>query len=316
MLPVRVSCVIATHLRPTLLRYALATVAGQSRRPDEVLVVDDVGPTGHRPTIEAVKAAAAAGLAVRHVPNPAGTGASSSRNLGAAVATGDVLAFLDDDDLWSPAYLQTALTVLRVGAHDAVVTWITRFRVVGGATRDGGHVEVRDGRRVAEGLVASDVVARNPGVTGSNLVVTRPCFDAIGGFDECLPVSNDKDLFWRLLRHGARYAVVTRPLVYQRHHDDRRLTRSGARLAAGLQQYLDTHARHCSPGDRRHLRWMVTRARYNAARGPAKLVHAARGVWLVGPRALWRETQAWTPVPAETLPSPVAAVTDRGETGR
>jgi glycosyltransferase involved in cell wall biosynthesis len=75
---------------------ALESILAQTRPAAEIWVVDD----GSRDESAAV-AAGFAGRGVRCVSQPPG-GAAAARNRGAALATGDFLAFLDADDLWTP----------------------------------------------------------------------------------------------------------------------------------------------------------------------------------------------------------------------
>ena len=300
--PMRVSCVISTHARPALLAEALGSVAAQTRPPDEVLVVDDA-EVGDEETVERVRRVGDR-LPVRYLHRPSRAGASASRNAGATAATGDLLAFLDDDDLWAPGYLAAVQQALESVAAPLVVTWITRFRRTGAA--DGAPlVEVCAGRRIREGLAPTDVLVHNPGVTGSNLVIARAVFDRLGGYDVRLPVSNDKDLFWRLLREGVGYTVVARPLVFQRHHAGARLTRPGARYAEGLRRYRELHAGDLDERGRRELDWMIVRAQLRSVHGLRRARLVAEGVRLVGPRALRRERLRWTPLAAHTCDLPL-----------
>ncbi len=276
-----VSVVVPAHGRPGLLAEALAGVAAQTRPPDEVVVADDLGDER---VAAAVARAAAAGLPARHLACPPAPddasppSASRSRNRGAAAACGDVLAFLDDDDRWAPGYLAAALAEL--AAAPVVVTW-TRF------VREG---RSGDGRSVPPGLRAADVLAANPGVTGSNLVLTRTALDAVGGFDEALPVVNDLDLFVRLLDAGFAYAVVPDRLVDKRLHAGPRIGTAGAARREGLRHYAEKHAARLSPRDRRHLRAEVVRDAGRTAPPPRRALAAAHLLLLLGPAELrrWR----------------------------
>src|SRR5690606_32732850 len=122
--------------------------------------------------------------------------AGSSRNVGARLATGDLLAFLDDDDMWEPDHLESLHAVLLDEHADVAVGW-TR-------SDDPGFVFAR----IRPGLTARQVVSVNPGFVGSNFLITAEAFAAVGGFDPTLRVSNDQDLLVRLLAAGRTYAVV------------------------------------------------------------------------------------------------------------
>lgn len=284
-----VSCVVPTRDRPALLLEALGSVAAQTVPPFEVLVVDDGTPVAPLPVpageaapdlgLSAMLArfAERSGLPVRHLAG-GGRGASAARNLGARAAHGALLAFLDDDDRWQPRYLERALACRRDEGCAAVVTWIERFS----ATRRW------PGRSVARGLRAEQVLARNPGVTGSNLVVERETFWRIGGYDEALPVSNDKDLFVRLLDVGVAYGVVEERLVGKRAHQGAHLGAASSR-AQGLQAYRRKHAARLTRADRRILAAdLADVTRRTAPTRLARLLATLTQLALLGPTGLRR----------------------------
>src|ERR1041384_3805017 len=99
-----VSAIVPTCMRETFLKRALQSIASQPLPPAEVIVVDDAGQQ------DATRRAVAQwGLSgARVVANSHAKGPSGARNTGAEIASGDLLAFLDDDDEWLPSYLSEA----------------------------------------------------------------------------------------------------------------------------------------------------------------------------------------------------------------
>lgn len=93
-----VSVVIPTHDRPDLLREALRSVAEQSLRPDEVIVVDD----GSTPAVDESRLKESFGPTVRVIRNEEARGLAFARNLGVEGASGEMVVHLDDDDLLAP----------------------------------------------------------------------------------------------------------------------------------------------------------------------------------------------------------------------
>ena len=91
-----------THARPALLRRALHSLREQTFQDFEVIVIDDLG--------EAATAAVASELLAAHdtfLRRPGKPGAALSRNAGMAMARGQWLIFLDDDDRFAPHHLAT-----------------------------------------------------------------------------------------------------------------------------------------------------------------------------------------------------------------
>lgn len=260
-----VSCVIPTHARSDYLRISLQSAVIQTLRPDEVIVVSDIAD------IEAAEICAAVALGcdvpIRYVESPAGrSGASSSRNIGAAAASSDFLAFLDDDDEWLDTYLHDALQACAADpAADVVVTWIELFS--GDRTANG--------PAILPGLAAHEVIAVNPGATGSNIVLRSSTFRALGGFDEQLPVKNDTDFFYRLLANGHRYVVNRSRSVRQRKHNQGQLTAKSEMRAVGVERYIAKHRASLTRRQVNALKFSIHRMRrHSAASGRGRAFHS------------------------------------------
>ena len=124
----RVSVIIPTYNRAAWVAEAVASVLGQTCRDFELIVVDD----GSRDaTLEALGPFMARLLYLRR---ESCGGVSAARNLGAAAARGEWLAFLDSDDLWLPsklawqaAVLEALPTVALIGAVTLIVLFLTEI---------------------------------------------------------------------------------------------------------------------------------------------------------------------------------------------
>lgn len=94
-LDLTVSVVVPAHNRPAELARALASLASQTVRPNEVIVVDDASdqPVVVQEDLHAV-------LNVRVLRHETNRGAAAARNTGLAEATSKWVSFLDSDDLW------------------------------------------------------------------------------------------------------------------------------------------------------------------------------------------------------------------------
>lgn len=201
----RVSVVIPTRDRPTLVVRAVRSALAQTVREIEVIVVLD-GPDE--------RAAAALGrvaderLRVETLPIRRGIGAA--RNAGVRLARGHWLGFLDDDDEWVPGKLAAQLAVAETSpdAHPIVAC-----RVV---ARDGSGEERVWPRRLPTGRepLAEYLFARRTPFWGEALVQTSTLLSdrelaAAVPFDERLPKHEDLDWLLRAGRFpGAALAFV------------------------------------------------------------------------------------------------------------
>src|SRR5580704_10876157 len=102
----RVSVVIPAYNCGPYIAEALDSVLGQSLAPDEIVVVDD-GSTDDTPE----RVAAYVGR-VRYV-RQANERVAAARNRGIAETSGELIAFLDSDDVWHPAKLERQVAILR-----------------------------------------------------------------------------------------------------------------------------------------------------------------------------------------------------------
>lgn len=253
----RVSVIIPTHDRSDHLAGALDSVAAQRLAPHEVLVVDDLPSGRGRATVDAWSAAHDE-LAVRYVENPEGDGPSGSRNLGAARASGDWLAFLDDDDRWDDGHL-SQVQRLAAGA-DVVLSPLTR------TVLDTDGEPVLSSRRTIRPLTsAEDIVGRNPGVTGSNLAIRRSAFTTLDGYDPALTVAEDTDLLVQVLRGGLRVVVGSDSTSHQVVHQGERLSAGGPRRLHGMAAYLRKYYPTASAAARRRLQFRYWGACKDAA---------------------------------------------------
>jgi glycosyltransferase involved in cell wall biosynthesis len=200
-----ISVIVPTRNRCDLLPTTLRSALAQRDVDLEIVVVDDASTDG---TPDAVRALG--DPRVRLVGQAARGGVSAARNRGIAEATGAWIAFLDDDDLWSPEKLARQLDV----ATRQERPWVYA-----------GDVNVDRELRVLTALpppTPDDVMRSlawfNPVPTGaSNVVVRADTLARVGRFDPELHRTEDWDLWIRLARIGPP-SCVRAPLVAYRFH--------------------------------------------------------------------------------------------------
>ena len=128
-------------------------------------------------------------------------GVSASRNLGAAMGSAPLVAFLDADDLWAPDKLER-----HVAAHETDPALAASYaRIAFIAQQADGLHGARTLSSLSQGpLRLMDVLGENPVCTASNMVVRRDWLDRTGGFDEQLSFAEDQDLVARIVHDGGR----------------------------------------------------------------------------------------------------------------
>lgn len=98
----RISVVMPTRNRSTRVTTAIASVEAQTYASWELVIVDD-GSTDETPAVLAARAADEPRITVTRTE---GVGAAAARNVGLAAATGDWVAFLDDDNMMHAGWLR------------------------------------------------------------------------------------------------------------------------------------------------------------------------------------------------------------------
>jgi glycosyltransferase involved in cell wall biosynthesis len=111
-----VSVIIPTHHRPGLLKEAVASVLGQTWQEFELVIVDEATTDETAQVIRGFSDSR-----VRSIRNEQPRGAAGARNRGAAVATGEILSFLDDDDYYLPEKLASTVAAFQPSEKIGVV---------------------------------------------------------------------------------------------------------------------------------------------------------------------------------------------------
>lgn len=192
-----VSVLVATAGRPQMLRDAVRAIVEQDYPgPLELVVVFD------RIEVDPLEdVAVPAGVALRTVPNTRTPGLAGARNTGIHAATGELVAFCDDDDAWAPGKL--ARQVGFWAEHPEASAVAGGIRIVSHA---------RTVERVPPAVATFEdlLVSRTVEIHPSALVCRRAdLFGAVGLVDEDLPSSygEDYDLLLRLARQAPVHSV-------------------------------------------------------------------------------------------------------------
>jgi glycosyltransferase involved in cell wall biosynthesis len=215
-----VSVVIPVFDGERFLPEALRSVAGQTLAPREVIVVDD----GSGDRSAAVAEAFSADITCLRQAN---CGVAGARNRGLAAATGEFVAFLDQDDLWPPDRLE--LTVAAFAGRPDVDIVTGRVEVIGDAIT---------GRPWTAPGSGDQRYCANLGA----LLIRRAALTTLGGLDERVGVADDAEWFMRAREHGLqrlRLDAVTLRYRWHGQNASRDIDTTAADLLSALKGSID-----------------------------------------------------------------------------
>ena len=199
-----VSVIIPTRDRCQLLALTLLSVRRQRRVDVEVIVVDDGSTDETSAMLRRLQPP------IRVIRHERAQGVSAARNRGIAEARGEWVAFLDDDDLWSPEKLAVQLDALR---RDG-----TQWAYAGAVDIAPDHRVIAGRPPLSPDRIVGALPTQNLMPAGaSNVIVRRAWLPPPPVFDGRLYHSADWDLWIRLARQG-RPSCVSRPVVAYRFH--------------------------------------------------------------------------------------------------
>jgi glycosyltransferase involved in cell wall biosynthesis len=179
-----VSVIVPTRNRPAMLRDALQSILNQTYQNREIVVVND----GGEPVAPVLQS-------TRVIDMKTSVGPAAARNTAIAVAKGEVLAFLDDDDRYMPDHLERLVAALRAGnaAFAYTTAELVREKIAGGRRSETSRQIFMGGLRYSRLLL----LVRNF-IPINTWGVRREVFAKAGGFDEALHYLEDWDFLLRL----------------------------------------------------------------------------------------------------------------------
>ena len=226
----KVSVIVTTYNRAALLPRAVDSVLAQTYEDFELIIVDDCSTDD---TPEVMQSFADPRIrTARHQENK---GHSSALNTGIALARGDSIGFLDDDDEWVGDKLSRQMRTLeacdpRVGL---VYSWFDRVTAGSGVRRPGG-------RSVISGDISEAMLGWALPAPPSTYLVRTEAARAIGGFDAALTMANDRDFLSRLSMH---WHVAVVPDVLMLMHEGHRRSEHWPTALESQVRYIESHIR-------------------------------------------------------------------------
>ena len=247
-----VSVIIPAHNAEKFLGEALDSVFAQGIDSPEVVVVDDGS------TDKTADVARSYGRGVLTLTQSR-SGSGKARNTGLAATTGELVAFLDADDVWVIEKSSLQIPLLEGDpALGLVFSDMLSFDQNGPAARTYFQQRGFDGRCALSSIFLYDMIST------PTVVMRRSCLADVGSFNESLAIGQDTDLWFRVALRFP-FAVVPRPLVMRRFHSGN-TTRDSRLLARCVVEIWGRYVDRCierEPSARRLLLRDLARKRWH-----------------------------------------------------
>ena len=223
--PASVSIVVTCFNQEMFLKEAVQSVLAQTRRADELIVVDD-GSTDRT----AVVAAEFAAVDYIFQNN---RGLSAARNTGLQRTSAEYVLFLDADDILKPTAIEHCLIALEQNPKVAFVYggfwWVDSKRV---------FIAEEPARKHTDHFAAG--LERNYALMHGTVMYKTEILRRVGGFDESLQSCEDYDVYLRLTLNYPVAAYDGIAAEYRVHGES--MTRNAARMLKSARVVLARYA--------------------------------------------------------------------------
>lgn len=217
------SVVLITYNREKQLFGALKSLENQTYLPKEIILVNN-GLKKYE--LSDFKLKRSFKKKIQIINNSKNIFQSAARNKGSYIARNKFLCFLDDDDTWEKNYLKKIKDIIKKDECDLVITPIYRKKKI---------------FKKAQNLSLYHLFSQNPGVTGSNIVISKKKFMKLKGFDKILRTSEDKDLIVKAIINHLKISYSNSKVFFS-SHENQRLTKDFRKLADGMEQFYKKYS--------------------------------------------------------------------------
>lgn len=219
------SVIIPTYNRLDLLEKAIDSVKRQTCKNYEIIVVND--NPAEKSKVDALISKFDKTKIIHHTHSKGG---NAARNTGILNSEGDLIAFLDDDDIWLPEKLAVHLKEheknLDAGLIFSDCLYVYHNRHV---------IDKISSTEVPPNVVDAMGNAKFCPATSSIVTIKRECVEKCGLFDESLVSFQDWDLWFRIA-HIFRFVHVPMVLVHYTQHLGDRTSHNESKRRKGLNQ--------------------------------------------------------------------------------
>ncbi len=226
-----VTVLVTTYERLDLAKRAIKSVLNQNHPETELLVIEDGSKTGLQDWMNDNSP-----TGTKYHNNKTNKGLAASRNWGIDNASGEYIAFLDDDDEWKPNLLNEAVANLNtLNQKEKSTTGAISF----GIELMKNNKTVAYGYQKNSGNLERSIKSIGTFTLSSSSLYQVSALNAVGKFDEKLKSSIDHDIWMSLAIGGYSVLTVDKPLVTTHINLRTRLTNNPMYRLKNIEAYLN-----------------------------------------------------------------------------
>lgn len=199
----KISVIIPTYNRGSLIERSVKSVLEQDYHNLEVIIVDDCSTDNTKEVIGSLDDGR-----IKYIQHTYNNGANAARNTGIKAAKGDYIAFQDSDDEWMPEKLSKQVKIFDDSDDKNLGIVYTAFWKIEETIKK--YIPSKDILKTSGDL--HDTLLGTNFISTQSLLIKKECLLNVGMFDEKLPRLQDWELLLRLSKHYHFY-LVDEPLV-------------------------------------------------------------------------------------------------------
>jgi glycosyltransferase involved in cell wall biosynthesis len=228
-----VSICIPAYKADRFIGETLESVRAQTFADWEIIVVEDGSHDGTEGIVRAF--ARSVTQPVTFLRHEANQGLPGTRNTAIAHARGEWIALIDSDDLWTPDHLTNALAEARRSNADLIHTGVIMFD-----SDTGADLETRAPSTAARNAFPRSLFLGDYIIQPSSVLLRRDTCRRVGGFNPRSRYVEDRELWLRLVRAGARVSYADGLTCRYRQHAGA-MTRNAAAMAVGIAEVFESN---------------------------------------------------------------------------
>jgi glycosyltransferase involved in cell wall biosynthesis len=225
-----VSVIIPTYNCGEYIVEAIDSILNQTYKNYEIIVVDDGSTDETKKRLEKYN-----NKEITYIYQE-NKGISVARNRGIKASTGELIAFLDADDMWLPEKLERQINIFKNFPQTGLLgCGYYRIDKTGERIEESSAGNYADKESLLNDLMVRNVIAGS----GSGVLIKKECLDRVGLFDESFRSIEDRDMWFRIVKiYESRFVNEHLVIIRTRNHS---LSKNVKMMKCNQKKFIQKH---------------------------------------------------------------------------